>query len=120
MVAASHQDPIVHLDCNTVSITLKSQSEMRVTANLISVEEDQEYPDFVFSNSLGTNITFIINLPFTGFFKLQIYGLPFNDKRQELPGIYNYLINCRQVPTTFSLWRVPGKLAFEKWSRFKC
>ena len=83
-----------------------------MTANLISVEEEQEYPDFIFSNTIGSNITFVVNLPNTGFFKLQIYGIPMSDKRQELPGIYNYLINCRQVmqavfpfPKQYAQWK---------------
>lgn len=112
MVAASHQDPIIHLDCNTVTVLLKCEQPMRMTANLISVEEEQEYPDFIFSNTIGSNITFVVNLPNTGFFKLQIYGIPMSDKRQELPGIYNYLINCRQVtqavfpfPKQYAQWK---------------
>jgi len=85
---------------------------MRVTANLISVEDEQEHQDYIFSNTVGTNISFIINLPSTGFFKLQIYGVAMADKRQELPGIYNYLINCRQItqavfpfPKQYAQWK---------------
>ncbi|PVD31076.1 hypothetical protein C0Q70_10353 [Pomacea canaliculata] len=112
LVAVSHQDPIIHLDVNTVTIQFKSEAPMRVTANLISVEQEEEFPDFVFSNTLGSYITFIANLPTTGFFKLQIYALLIADKRQELPGVYNYLINCQQVtqavfpfPKQYAQWK---------------
>ena len=46
----SHADPVIHLDVNTVTITLKQVEPMRVTANLIAVDSDEEFPDFVFSN----------------------------------------------------------------------
>nr|KAG5714243.1 hypothetical protein BaRGS_018460 [Batillaria attramentaria] len=112
MKAVSHQDPIIHLDCNTVTIQLKCEQPMRVTANLISVEKEEEFPDFVFSNTVGSNITFVVNLPHSGFFKLQIYAIALADKRQELPGVYNYLINCRQVtqavfpfPKQYAQWK---------------
>lgn len=112
MMTTSHQDPIIHLDCNKVTITLRCEKAMRMTANLISVEEEKEYPDYIFSNTMGNDIIFIVSLPVTGFFKLQIYGIPSSDPRQELPGIYNYLINCRQVteaifpfPKQYAQWK---------------
>lgn len=97
LTCVSHIDPVIHLDVNTVTIALKTSIPMRVTANLIALDGDEEFPDFVFSNCLGSQVTFIVNLPSTGYFKVQIYGLPRSDPGQQLPGVFNYLIHCRAV-----------------------
>jgi hypothetical protein len=108
----SHVDPVIHLDVNTATIAMKAAIPMRVTANLISVESDEEFPDFVFSNCLGNQISFIVNFPNTGYYKLQIYGMPQSDPSQQLPGVFNYLINCRAVtqavfpfPKQYAQWK---------------
>uniref|UniRef100_A0A0B7AF40 Transglutaminase-like domain-containing protein n=1 Tax=Arion vulgaris TaxID=1028688 RepID=A0A0B7AF40_9EUPU len=108
----SHIDPVVHLDGNTVTVAMKTSIAMRVTANLIQVESDEEFPDFVFSNSLGSQISFIVNLPTPGYYKLQIYAMPQSDPSQQLPGVFNYLINCRAVtqavfpfPKQYAQWK---------------
>lgn len=93
----SHIDPIIHLDINTATIVLKTSVPMRVTANLIEVQSEEEFPDFVFSNCLGSQVSFIVNLPSVGYYKLQIYATSQADPSQQLPGVFNYLINCRAV-----------------------
>lgn len=92
---------------------------MRVTANLIAVDSEEEYPDFVFSNSLDKQITFIVNMPSEGYYKLQIYAMPLADPSQQLPGVFNYLINCRAVtqavfpfPKQYAQWK-EGCFMFE-------
>jgi len=115
----SHADPVIHLDVNTVTITLKQVEPMRVTANLIAVDSDEEFPDFVFSNSLDKQITFIVNLPTEGYYKLQMYAMPLSDPSQQLPGVFNYLLNCRAVtqavfpfPKQYAQWK-EGCFMFE-------
>ncbi|CAG5135476.1 unnamed protein product [Candidula unifasciata] len=108
----SHVDPVIHLDVNTVTIAMKALVPLRVTANLISVDTDEEFPDFVFSNCLASQISFIVNLPVTGYYKLQIYAMPQSDPSQQLPGVFNYLIHCRAVtqavfpfPKQYAQWK---------------
>ncbi|KAK3757666.1 hypothetical protein RRG08_000177 [Elysia crispata] len=108
----SHVDPVIHLDVNTVTIAMKTSEPMRVTANLIAVNTDEEFPDFVFSNCLGNQISFIINMPAEGYYKLQIYAMPQSDPSQQLPGVFNYLINCKALtqavfpfPKQYAQWK---------------
>lgn len=108
----SHVDPVIHLDVNTVTIAMKTSEPMRVTANLIAVNTDEEFPDFVFSNCLGNQISFIVNMPAEGYYKLQIYAMPQSDPSQQLPGVFNYLINCRALtqavfpfPKQYAQWK---------------
>jgi hypothetical protein len=112
LICVSHVDPVVHLDVNTITIAMKQVEPMRVTANLIAVDSDEEFPDFVFSNCLDKQITFIVNLPTAGYYKLQIYAMPLSDPSQQLPGVFNYLINCRSVtqavfpfPKQYAQWK---------------
>lgn len=112
LTTLSHNDPVIHLEVNTVTIALKTSVPVRVTANLIAVDNDEEYPDFVFSNALGNQVSFIVNLPTTGYFKLQIYAIPLADTSQQLPGVFNYLINCKAVtqavfpfPKQYAQWK---------------
>ena len=37
-----------------------------------------------------------------GMYKFQIYGLPYADTSESLPGVYNYLVNCHNTQTKLS------------------
>ena len=112
MMTRSHHDPIVQLDCNAVTISLGCQQKVRMTANLLRVEDDKDFPEYVFSNAVGMETSFVVNVPSVGFYKLQIYGLPESEKSSELPGVFNYLINCRKLtqavfpfPKQYAQWK---------------
>lgn len=94
--ALSHPTKVIFLDGNYVEIQLSTAEAMRVTANLISVEENKDYPECVFTQSEGSVVSFVILVSKSGFYKLQLYALPCRDTSQQLPGIYNYLVH---VPT---------------------
>ena len=108
----SHHDPIIHLEKNQVEIQFSTAQEMRVTANLIDAENDKEYPDYVFTQTQGSVVGFVVILPCTGFYKLQLYSIPAADPSQQLPGVYNYLINCKKMtqqvhpfPKQYAQWK---------------
>ena len=108
----SHHDPIIHLDCNAVKIGFTTAQDMRVTANLIEVDTENEYLDWVFTQTQGRTIAFNVVLPNTGFYKLQLYSVPTRDTSQKLPGVYNYLINCKKItqqpipfPKQYAQWK---------------
>uniref|UniRef100_A0A8W8JJ74 Transglutaminase-like domain-containing protein n=1 Tax=Magallana gigas TaxID=29159 RepID=A0A8W8JJ74_MAGGI len=92
----SHHIPVIHLETNTVEIQISVAQEMKVTANLTDMESDRELPEFVFIQTKDSVVSFIVNCPSVGFYKLQLYALPFHDSSQQLPGVYNYLINCQR------------------------
>ncbi|KAK3603019.1 hypothetical protein CHS0354_037766 [Potamilus streckersoni] len=110
----SHHDPVVHLETNTVEIHFDTIQDMRVTANLIAVDDgkEKECTDYVFTQIKGSAVYFIVHLPQIGFYKLQLYAVPANDTSQQLPGVYNYLINCKKVtkrvypfPKQYAQWK---------------
>lgn len=108
-------------------IQMKSERPMRVTANLICAESDQEYTDYVFSHVMGSVITFIVNMVNPGFYKLQLYATPMCDKSEKLLGVYNYLINCKKItqnvmkfPKQYAQWKVSGKVMGMKAGLMDC
>ncbi|XP_062611451.1 uncharacterized protein LOC134273277 isoform X2 [Saccostrea cucullata] len=108
----SHHIPVIHLETNSVEIQFSTAQEMRVTANLIEVESDREMPEFVFTQTKGSVVSFLVNMPTVGFYKLQLYAIPINDPNQQLPGVYNYLINCQRktkevypFPKQYAQWK---------------
>ncbi|XP_076461449.1 uncharacterized protein LOC143293941 [Babylonia areolata] len=112
MATVSHPDPVIHLDCNTVTVVFQTRQPMRILANLIAVEGEEDFSSFTFSNTSGLNLVLTVHLPKPGFFKLQVFGTPVSDSSQQIPGIYNYLVNCGQVtqpvfpfPKQFAQWK---------------
>lgn len=95
----SHHDPVIYLNTNNIEIQLatKPEVDMRVTANLIGVDDEKEYSDNIFTQTQGSVISFSVNIPSTGFYKLQLYAVPMSDPGQQLPGVYNYLIKCEKM-----------------------
>ncbi|KAK3094774.1 hypothetical protein FSP39_006071 [Pinctada imbricata] len=85
--------------------------EMRVTANLIEVEKEKDYPEFVFTQTQGSVVSFMVSMPNVGFYKLQLYAIPSNDTSQQLPGVYNYLVNCKSSQGTC----VPYPKQYAQW-----
>lgn len=112
MNTLSHHDPVIHLEKNNVHIQFAVAQPMRVTANLIDAESEKDFPDFVFTQTQESVVTFVVNLPAVGFYKLQLYALPSRDESQQLPGVYNYLINCKKItekaypyPKQYAQWK---------------
>lgn len=108
----SHHDSVIHLETNSVEIQFATAQEMRVTANLIGVDDEKEHPDLVFTQTQGSIVSFVMHLPNTGFYKLQLYAIPARDPSQQLPGVYNYLINCQKAtrpslpfPKQYAQWK---------------
>lgn len=108
----SHHDPVIHLETNSVEIQFSTAQEMRVTANLIDAESDKDFPDFTLTQTQGSVVSFVVTLPAVGFYKLQLYSIPASDANQQLPGVYNYLINCKKVsqkaypfPKQYAQWK---------------
>ena len=112
MGTLSDHDPVKHIDKNTFEIQIATAQEMRVTANLIEVDSEKDFPDFIFTQIQGSVVSFVVVLPKEGFYKLQLYAIPANDPSQQLPGVYNYLINCKRMtdrvipfPKQYAQWK---------------
>lgn len=108
----SHHIPVIHLEANTVEIKFSVTQEVRVDADLIEMELNRKLPEFVFTQTKDSVVSFIVNCPSIGFYKLQLYAIPVNDPRQQLPGVYNYLINCQRKTENV----YPFPVQYTKWT----
>lgn len=112
IVAASHPDPVIQLDNNSLEVVFKTLEGMRFTASMSEAETNIECSEHVFIQSDELEVKLIVQLPKTGFFVLCVHGNPFTDNSHQIPGLYNYLIYCKSVtkptipfPKQFGYWK---------------
>jgi hypothetical protein len=102
---ATHEDPYIHTASGDLQVTFATAVPVRMTSQLLFVSggRSDDSTDYVLQQSRGSSsVTFQIKLPKPGLYKLQVYGLPFSDPSENLPGVYNYLINCTNTYTTLT------------------
>lgn len=99
---ATHFDPYLQTDNGDVTIAFETQVKLRTTSQLIYVSDgkNEDSTDYVLQQAQGNSIIFMLKLPKKGLYKFQIYALPFGDQSENLPGVYNYLINCHNTYAT--------------------
>ena len=75
-----------------------------MTSQLIytSAGRSDDMSDYILQQSRGSSaVSFFIKLPKPGLYKLQMYALPFSDTSENLPGVFNYLINCTNTQVLY-------------------
>ncbi|TPP62440.1 putative tgc transglutaminase/protease domain-containing protein involved in cytokinesis [Fasciola gigantica] len=60
-------------------------------------------------------VFFLIRFPHPGFFKFQIYALPFSEPGESLPGVFNYLLEATQVHRGRNGQVMPFPQQFAQW-----
>ncbi|KAL3864344.1 hypothetical protein ACJMK2_006035 [Sinanodonta woodiana] len=92
----NHHDPLIELkDFNHVEIQLGTSIDMKFNIQLVEVETARDLSDYVFIQTQPSIVTFLVNIPCLGFFKLQIHGNTFRDASSTSLGLFNYLIFCK-------------------------
>lgn len=112
MSCLSQIEPEIRTNDNQLEIKLKINKPLKVTHQLINTRDNSDHSQFVFTQTYHGTITFIINLPESGYFKFQIFALPADDDCTSLPNVYNYLINCVRAlhpvfpfPKQYAQWK---------------
>lgn len=112
----SHPDPYLITNSDQVAIEFALEQPLRFTSQLLFVSNgrQEDITDYILHQGTQQNITLVVRLPRGyGFYKLQLYALPYSDASDNLPGIFNYLIECRSVnqnrllpfPKQFGQWK---------------
>ena len=110
----SHTDPYLQTDSGDIQVSFSMSQPLRMTSQLIYVSQGktEDFSDYLLQQGRGNNVIFRLKLPKVGMYKFQIYALPFSDTSESLPGVYNYLINCRmthatliQFPKQYGQWK---------------
>lgn len=63
---------------------------------LIQCDGDKALPEYVMVQRHGEIISYHVAFPDNGFYKFQIYALPESESGEQLPGVYNYLIEVEK------------------------
>lgn len=97
---------------NEVEIKIRSPTPIKSTTNLIQARTEKEFPEYVFTQTQGNTVTFVISFPEHGWYKFQIFALPTSDESKSLPNVFNYLIDVRRAlkavypfPKQYAPWR---------------
>ncbi|XP_053406499.1 uncharacterized protein LOC128559268 [Mercenaria mercenaria] len=85
---------------------------MKFNAQLIQADTGQDVSDFIFIQTQPSIVTFLVNIPSSGFYKLQIHGNVAEDQSHTSLGLFNYLIRCKEV--TESVYPYPRQLGHWK------
>lgn len=109
----NEHDPLVELkDGNHIEIQLATTRDMKFNGQLINADTGQDVSDFIFIQTQPSIVTFLVNIPSSGFFKLQIHGNVAEDQSHTSLGLFNYLIHCKEV--TDSVYPYPRQLGHWK------
>ena len=94
----NEHDPLIDLkEINHLEIQLGTSRDMKFNAQLVDAASGQEFSDFIFIQTQPSIVTFLVNIPHSGFFKLQIHGNLYEDQTHTSLGLFNYLIHCKEV-----------------------
>jgi hypothetical protein len=92
--ASSHVDPFIQTNEAGLAVTLNINQPVRMTSQLLYASQGHadDMSDYILQQGGQGQVLFQVLLSNPGFYKLQLYGLPFHDTSESLPGIFNYLI----------------------------
>lgn len=97
---------------NEVEIKIRSPVPLKSTFNLIQCRTEKEFPEYVFTQTQGNVISFVISFPEHGWYKFQVFATPTTDESKSLPNVFNYLIDCKRAlkavypfPKQYAPWR---------------
>ncbi|XP_060078573.1 uncharacterized protein LOC132558066 [Ylistrum balloti] len=126
LTTLTHPEPVIHSDSNRIEIIIGTCEKMRCMTKLLGVNPKGECNQFVFTQTDDAGFHFIIAVPRTGFFKLQIYALPNNEAGPNMINVYNYLLNIQQIdnyvesfPKQYPLWKQEGCYLYEPFMIMK-
>ncbi|WAR21226.1 HIL-like protein [Mya arenaria] len=94
----NEHDPLIELkSSNHIEIQLGTTRDMKFNAQLIQADSGLDVSDFIFIQTQPSIVTFLVNIPSTRFYKLQIHGNTAEDQTHTSLGLFNYLIDCKKV-----------------------
>jgi hypothetical protein len=114
----SHPDPYVEANLRVsgpIKISLRMSRALRITSQLLYVADGKavDSSEYILQQSANKGVTFVLNLNKTGWFKFQIFATLQSETGDSLPGVFNYLINCKSTtmdspahyPKQFGPWK---------------
>ncbi|KAJ8317367.1 hypothetical protein KUTeg_005271 [Tegillarca granosa] len=85
---------------------------VKVTGNLLKAPDNSDFSNLIFTHTKGNTISYLLQIPSEGYYKLQVYALPLTDDSKTLQGVFNYLIKCDRAassvfpyPNQYAQWK---------------
>lgn len=100
LTTLSHADPVISSPGNDLEVKIGFKEPVKTIATLTNVKDEKEYNEFIFIQTMSSAVSFVISMPVSGWWKLQLYALPASSDGQQLFGVYNYIVNCERVTKT--------------------
>ena len=98
----THPDPEITARDNHLEIKIQAKTHVRFTHQLVNCRTDKDMSQYVFAQMKEGVIHYLVHMPESDYYKLQLYALPAADPSKSLPNVYNYLIHCtRAVQTVY-------------------
>jgi len=108
----SHDNPEFSLDTNETEIKFRAPKAVKVTTNLIHTKDNKDHPEFVFTQTKDSVLSFVITFPEAGYYKFQIFALEASDEAKSLPNVFNYVIHVKEAkkaaytfPKQYAQWK---------------
>ncbi|KAH9513197.1 hypothetical protein Btru_034358 [Bulinus truncatus] len=108
----THHEPEFETGENEFVIKLKANQPIKITSKIVCDDGLDESQERVFIQTRGEDVNLLVSLDKPGYHRLQIYALSASDEKKQLPGVFNYLVNCtgtprksRLFPKQFAQWR---------------
>lgn len=109
---SSHSSSEIEASDNKLEIKFKAANPVKVTHQLVKCKDGSDVSEYVFTQTKDKTVSFVIHMPESGWYKLQIYGLRADDDSKSLPNVFNYLINCAHArsavypfPKQYAQWK---------------
>jgi len=108
----THPDPEFTARDNHIEIKIQAKTHVKFTHQLVNCRTDKDVSQYVFAQMKDGVIHYIIHMPESDYYKLQLYALPAADPSKSLPNVYNYLIHCTRAtqavypfPKQYAQWK---------------
>lgn len=108
----SHPEPEITARDNHLEIKIKAKTHVKFTTQLINCRNDKDLSKYVFAQTRESVVHFLVHMPESDYYKLQLYCLPAADPSKSLPNVYNYLIHCTRAlqpvypfPKQYAQWK---------------
>ena len=91
-------DPYVHCDEPKREVIFKLSKPLIVLSQLIHVQDEntQDFSHYVLQQVKDDKLILNLRMPKPGLYKHQIYAIAEGDPSDNLPCIYNFLVNCHE------------------------
>lgn len=97
-------DPFIQTASGDLQVSFGTTQPLRVTSQLtyVSSSEPRDCSEYILQQGSQTGVTFIIKLTEKGMYKFQVFAAPQASTVDSLPGVFNYLIDCRGTLTNLA------------------